>query len=156
VRLVVGAVLVDAPARPTRFLAARRSAPPALAGLWEFPGGKVEPGESPDGALVRELAEELGVAGVLLGDLPGPLPHPDAAAGAWPLGSGLVMAVSWAHAAGPAEPRQDHDALTWVEPDGVGGLAWVPADRRVADAVAAALRAASEAGIPPWGGGGVP
>ena len=92
--LVVGGVLLDDPRTPTRFLAARRSAPPALAGLWEFPGGKVEPGEEPEAALARELDEELGVGVRILGALPGPQPHPDAAAGAWPLGSsGLVMAV---------------------------------------------------------------
>ena len=45
--VVVGGVLLDDPRTPTRFLAARRSAPPALAGLWEFPGGKLEPGEAP-------------------------------------------------------------------------------------------------------------
>ena len=55
--LVVGAAVV----RDGRVLACRRTAPPAAAGRWEFPGGKVEPGESPDAALVRELHEELGV-----------------------------------------------------------------------------------------------
>lgn len=44
-----------------RVLLARRSAGRELAGLWEFPGGKVEPGEAPEAALARELAEELGI-----------------------------------------------------------------------------------------------
>ena len=55
--LVVGAAVV----RDGRVLACRRTTPPEAAGRWEFPGGKVEPGESPDAALVRELHEELGV-----------------------------------------------------------------------------------------------
>ena len=55
--VVVGAALLD----DGRLLAARRSAPPELAGRWELPGGKVEPGETPEKALVRELHEELNV-----------------------------------------------------------------------------------------------
>ena len=54
--MVGGAVLRDG-----RVLASRRTEPPRLAGLWEFPGGKVEPGESDAQALVRELSEELQV-----------------------------------------------------------------------------------------------
>ena len=55
---VVAGVLRDARGR---ILLARRTEGRELAGLWEFPGGKVEPGETPDDALVRELREELGV-----------------------------------------------------------------------------------------------
>ena len=59
--LVVAAAIVDDLIAPTRVLAARRVEPRALAGGWEFPGGKVEPGEDPVAALHRELAEELQV-----------------------------------------------------------------------------------------------
>ena len=61
VRLVVAAVVEDGGGR---FLVARRPAGSHLAGLWEFPGGRVEPGEEPAAALVRELREELGVEAV--------------------------------------------------------------------------------------------
>jgi 8-oxo-dGTP diphosphatase len=56
--LVAACALVDADGR---VLIAERPAGKALAGLWEFPGGKVEPGESPEEALIRELGEELGI-----------------------------------------------------------------------------------------------
>lgn len=56
--LVAAVALVDADGR---VLLARRPAGKAMAGLWEFPGGKVEAGETPEEALVRELAEELGI-----------------------------------------------------------------------------------------------
>ena len=56
--LVVAAALVDA---DDRVLLAQRPEGKSLAGLWEFPGGKVEPGERPEDALIRELAEELDI-----------------------------------------------------------------------------------------------
>lgn len=56
--LVAAAALVDVDGR---VLLARRPEGKQLAGLWEFPGGKVEPGERPEDALIRELGEELGI-----------------------------------------------------------------------------------------------
>ncbi len=56
--LVVAAALVDA---DNRILIAQRPAGKQLAGLWEFPGGKVDAGERPEDALIRELREELGI-----------------------------------------------------------------------------------------------
>jgi 8-oxo-dGTP diphosphatase len=56
--LVAACALVDA---DNRVLLAQRPEGKSLAGLWEFPGGKIEPGESPEACLVRELEEELGI-----------------------------------------------------------------------------------------------
>lgn len=56
--LVVAVALLDA---DNRVLLTQRPEGKSLAGLWEFPGGKVEPGESPEAALIRELHEELGI-----------------------------------------------------------------------------------------------
>jgi 8-oxo-dGTP diphosphatase len=57
--LVAACALIDA---DRRVLIAQRPQGKSLAGLWEFPGGKLEPGESPEAALIRELEEELGIS----------------------------------------------------------------------------------------------
>ena len=58
VLLVVACALVDA---DHRVMIAQRSESRSMGGLWEFPGGKIEPGETPEAALIRELSEELGI-----------------------------------------------------------------------------------------------
>jgi 8-oxo-dGTP diphosphatase len=122
--LVVGAALFDG----DRLLAARRSAPPELAGRWELPGGKVESGEAPEEALVRELREELGVHARAVGRVPG----------AWPLRDPYVLTVWTAvlETDSPApEPLQDHDELRWLGPGEIWDVDWleqdVPAVREV-------------------------
>jgi 8-oxo-dGTP diphosphatase len=136
VRLVVGAAIVDDFDSPTRVLAARRTSPAALAGGWELPGGKVEPGESPLIALHREISEELGVRIRTGGHLAGPLPG-----GAWPLGDRFEMLVWLATVAeGRPEALEDHDQLRWLTRATVHDVAWLPADRPIAEAIAALLR----------------
>jgi 8-oxo-dGTP diphosphatase len=132
-RLVVGAAIVDDLERPTSMLAARRTGPPALAGGWELPGGKVEPGEDAVIALHREIREELGVPVELGREIPGPVD------GAWPLGDRYVMRVWLARvSSGRPEPLEDHDLLRWVDLADAFCVSWLPADLPIVDAVTAA------------------
>jgi 8-oxo-dGTP diphosphatase len=122
---VVGAALV----RDGRVLAARRSQPARHAGGWEFPGGKVEPGESDEQALARELREELGVevvVGARLGEVA------DAA---------LRLVVYPATVvSGEPQPLEDHDQLRWLDASELDDVAWLPIDEALLPAVRTLLR----------------
>ncbi|WP_327285225.1 (deoxy)nucleoside triphosphate pyrophosphohydrolase [Streptomyces sp. NBC_01205] len=116
VRVVVGGALCH----EGRLLAARRSAPPEVAGRWELPGGKTEPGESVPEALVRELREELGVEAEPLERIPGE----------WPVRPGLVLQVWTARLlSGEPVPLEDHDELRWLGPEELDSVDWLDQDR---------------------------
>jgi 8-oxo-dGTP diphosphatase len=129
---VVGAALVD---DRRRVLVAQRAAGP-LAGLWEFPGGKVEPGESDLSALVRECTEELGVQ-VVPGEFLGEVPLDGVVAGGEPGAS--TLRVWWGRIAAGELVAHDHTELRWVGADQLEHLDWIAADRPLLPAVRALL-----------------
>jgi len=117
--LVAACALVDADGR---VLIAQRPEGKQLAGLWEFPGGKVEPGETPEETVVRELAEELGIetkAACLA-----PLTFASHAYETFNLLMPLyVCRRFW----GFPQPRE-HQALKWVRPNKLRDYPMPPAD----------------------------
>jgi 8-oxo-dGTP diphosphatase len=122
--VVVGAAILD---DRVRLLAARRSEPSALAGGWEFPGGKVEQHENDLAALHREIREELGVQ-ITIGERIG---------GDWPLAKGWVLRLWTATIVdGDPAPLEDHDELRWLEPGAWGSVDWLPADWPIVAALA--------------------
>jgi 8-oxo-dGTP diphosphatase len=114
---VVAAVII----RDGCVLACRRNAERSAGGLWEFPGGKVELGESAEDALAREVREELGVEIEI-----GALIH----RATTPTGTVRVDLSSYSARLMDAGPTSstDHDALRWLHPDQLGELMWAKPD----------------------------
>jgi len=126
----VTVVVAGAIARDGQFLAARRTKPDWAAGRWEFPGGKAEPGESDEAALIRELREELGVETEVSHRVPGE----------WPLHDDLVLHLYVVHLiSGQPEPLDHHDELRWLTPGEFGEVPWLDSDRDAVAALAALL-----------------
>jgi len=105
--LVVACALIDPGGR---VLIAQRPPGKGMAGLWEFPGGKIETGERPEDALIRELGEELGIA--VKEACLAPFTFASHTYGAFHLLMPLYVCRRWE---GTPEPRH-HAALKWVRP----------------------------------------
>jgi 8-oxo-dGTP diphosphatase len=118
--LVAACVLIDGSGR---VLIARRPEGRAMAGLWEFPGGKLEPGESPEDALARELREELGidVSRACLA----PFVFASHTYERFHLLMPLFLCRRWQ---GTPVPREGQ-TIRWVTPDELGDYPFLPADR---------------------------
>jgi 8-oxo-dGTP diphosphatase len=112
---VVGAAIV----RDGCVLAARRTSPAAAAGRWEFPGGKVEPGETWEDALAREVTEELRCRIEVTGWLPGEVP----------IGDAHTLAVALASLVDGEPEPVEHDLVRWLGAGELGDVDWLEADR---------------------------
>jgi len=117
--LVAAVALIDA---DNRVLIAQRPAGKPMAGLWEFPGGKVEPGERPEDTLIRELDEELGIA--VNEACLAPLTFASHTYEGFHLLMPLYACRRWE---GFVQAREDQ-ALKWVRPRNLSGYPMPPAD----------------------------
>ena len=111
--------LVDADGR---VLVAQRPEGKALAGLWEFPGGKIEPGETPEAALIRELKEELSID--VTASCLAPFTFASHAYDDFHLLMPLFVCRVWE---GIVRPREGQ-ATKWLQPAALSGIAMPPAD----------------------------
>ncbi len=122
-KLVVAGLIGD---RDGRLLITRRRADQSMPLLWEFPGGKVEAGESPTQALVRELAEELG-ARVEVGRIWEVLFHP------YPEFDLVMLVYGCRLAAGEIPRCVEVEEMSWADPSRLADYDFLPADRGLLD-----------------------
>jgi 8-oxo-dGTP diphosphatase len=127
--LVMGAAIIHR----GRVLAARRTTPPSARGLWEFPGGKVEPGEDPDAAIVREISEELACGIRVVGQLDGEQHIKD----------GYTLRVAVAELVEGEPIPHEHDAVRWLAADQLDLVAWLEPDLPFLPELRALLEATS-------------
>ncbi len=119
ITLVVACALVDA---DRRVLIAQRPQGKQLAGLWEFPGGKIEPGETPEAALIRELREELDIETQQA--CLAPLSFASHTYDDWHLMMPLYVCRKW-----QGTPlAREHSQLKWVRPQMLREYPMPPAD----------------------------
>lgn len=103
-----------------KILVARRGAQQSQAGMWEFPGGKVDSGETPEEALVRELQEELGITVTVLRPLtPVLYSYPSISIELVPFVCRIVKGEPYPH---------EHSEIIWLQPTSASTLDWTPAD----------------------------
>jgi 8-oxo-dGTP diphosphatase len=117
--LVVACALVDTDGR---VLICKRPEGKALAGLWEFPGGKVEPGEGPEAALIREMDEELGIT--ITASCLAPFVFASHSYETFHLLMPLYLCRRWEGVV----VAKEHAALAWVKPNALSDYAMPPAD----------------------------
>ena len=117
--LVVACALVDTDGR---VLICKRPEGKALAGLWEFPGGKVEPGEGPEAALIREMDEELGIT--ITASCLAPFVFASHSYETFHLLMPLYLCRRWEGVV----VAKEHAALAWVKPNALSAYAMPPAD----------------------------
>jgi 8-oxo-dGTP diphosphatase len=121
---VVGAALLRTGADGVRrVLASRRTEPAHLAGFWEFPGGKVDPGETDAEALVRELREELEVVAAVEDRLGDDLL----------IGETAVLRVYLARLVEGEPALVDHDEHRWLAAGELDDVVWLPVDLPLVD-----------------------
>lgn len=110
-----------------RVLAAQRPPDKAQGGRWEFPGGKIEPGEAAEAALIREIEEELGCT-LRVGDAMSPVDHP------YP--GGVIRLRPFCSVIASGRPHaREHSALRWVDARESADLEWAPADLPILEEV---------------------
>ena len=120
---VVAAVVI----KEGRVMVTRRGPSVRMAGMWEFPGGKVEGDEDDRTALAREIAEELSME-IDVGECLGENIHSEE--------RGPFCLVAYKATIRSGEPvLSDHDAVEWREPDGLLELTWAPADLPFVEAI---------------------
>ncbi|OHO70869.1 hydrolase [Corynebacterium sp. HMSC036D03] len=126
---VVGAVFVDE--ERTQLLAFRRKPGTSLAGMWEFPGGKIEPGEAPEQALARELKEELGISATVGEKVTTTVHEYDFAT----IELTTFYCTTTASLLADNLNLTDHDDTKWVTSTEAAHLAWAPADIPAVEAI---------------------
>ncbi|WP_231444674.1 (deoxy)nucleoside triphosphate pyrophosphohydrolase [Brevibacterium zhoupengii] len=123
---VVGAVVVDR----GKILSAQRSESMSLPGMWEFPGGKIEPGETPRAALVREMQEEL-LCTVEIGD--------EVATTRYEYDFGFVTLTTFYAILVDGEPQlTEHSEIRWIDAADLNSVEWAPADVPAVETIMAA------------------
>ena len=123
---VVGAVIV----RDGQILCAQRGPKGSLGGMWEFPGGKIEPGETPREALIREIDEELHCE-VIVGD--------EVTTTSYEYDFGIVaLTTFWCELVSGTPTLTEHAEVRWLSPAEIDQLTWAPADVPAVEIIRAA------------------